>query len=176
MIRGPERRSGVERRVADVVLAVLGERDRRSGGERRRYNLDDLDERWEQLVEAVRAEFWRWLQDPEVFEPKRDELKLRARVDRPGQDAEWLAVTLTPGQVLTGDTATYAMEFVTLCRREREDPTRGPERLRGPERRSGVERRVADVVLAVLGERGRRSGEDRRSGTDRRSGADGQGR
>ncbi len=43
--RGPERRSDVERRVADIGPAVLGERDRRSGGERRRYNLDDLDER-----------------------------------------------------------------------------------------------------------------------------------
>ena len=125
-------------------------------------NPPDLDERWDQLVEAVRAEFWRWAQDPEVFEPRRDQLKLRARIDRPGQDAEWLAVTLTPGQVLNGDLATHSMQFVALCQREREDPTRGPER------RSGVERRVTDVVLAVHGERGRRS-EDRRSGTDRRS-------
>ena len=168
MTRGPERRSGVERRVAGVVPRVVGPRDRRSGVERRRRY--DLDERWERLVEAVRTEFWRLLQDPDaVFEPVRSELKLRARVDRPGQDAEWLAVTLTPGQVLNGDLATQAREFVALCRREREDPTRGPERLRGPERRSGVERRVADVVLAVHGERGRRSGEERRSGTDRRS-------
>ena len=118
---GSERRADVERRVADIGPTVLGERDRRSGRERRRRY--DLDERWEQLVEAVRAEFWRWVQDPEVFEPRRDQLKLRARVDRPGQDAEWLAMTLTPGQVLTGDLATYAMEFVALCRREREDPT-----------------------------------------------------
>ncbi len=117
---GPERRAGVERRVADIGPAVLGEPDRRSGRERRRRY--DLDERWEQLVEAVRAEFWRWTQDPEVFEPRRDQLKLRARVDRPGQDAEWLAVTLTPGQILNGDLATYAMEFVALCRREREGP------------------------------------------------------
>ncbi len=94
-------------------------------------NPPDLDERWEQLVEAVRAEFWRWTQDPEVFEPRRDQLKLRARIDRPGQDAEWMAVTLTPRQVLTGDLATYAMEFVELCRREQEDPTRGPERRSG---------------------------------------------
>ncbi len=121
MTRSPERRSGVERRVADIGPAVLGERDRRSGGERRRRY--DLDERWEQLVEAVRAEFWRWARDPEVFEPKRDELKLRARVDRPGQDAEWLAVTLTPHQVLNGDLAGIAAQFVGLCRREREGPT-----------------------------------------------------
>ncbi len=66
-------------------------------------------------VEAVRAEFWRWPQDPDaVFEPRRNELKLRARIDRPGQDAEWLAVTLTSGQVLNGDLATYAKEFVAL--------------------------------------------------------------
>ncbi len=130
MIRGPERRSGVERRVADVMLAILGERgrrsgeDRRSGKDRRPMMTRDLDERWEQLVEAVRAEFWRLLQDPDAaFEPRRDELKLRARVDRPGQDAEWLAVTLTPGQVLNGDLATHAREFVALCRREREGPT-----------------------------------------------------
>ncbi len=127
--RGPERRSGVERRVVDLVPAVLGKRDRRSGEERRsgtdrrRYDLADLDERWDQLVEAVRAEFWRWPQDPDaVFEPRRDDLKLRARVDRPGQDAEWLAVTLTSGQVLNGDLATYAVEFVGLYRRECEGP------------------------------------------------------
>ncbi len=48
---GPERRAGVERRVADIGPAVLGEPDRRSGRERRRYNVDDLDERWEQLIE-----------------------------------------------------------------------------------------------------------------------------
>ncbi len=119
--RDPERRSGAERRVADIGPAVLGERDRRSGGERRRRY--DLDERWEQLVEAVRAEFWRWAQHPEVFEPRRDQLKLRARIDRPGQDAEWLAVTLTPRQILNGDPATYATEFVARCRRERESPT-----------------------------------------------------
>jgi hypothetical protein len=85
----------------------------------------DLDEGWAQLVQAVRAEFWRcWPQDPDaVFEPRRDELKLRARVDRPGQDAEWLAVTLTPGQVLNGDLATYAAEFVALYRRECGGPT-----------------------------------------------------
>ncbi len=134
--RGPERRSGVERRVADVMLAILGERGRRSGEERRsgnnrrRYNLAErgdplhLDDRWDQLLEAVRAEFWRLPQDPDaVFEPVRSELKLRARVDRPGQDAEWLAVTLTPGQVLDGDLATHARGFVALCRREREGPT-----------------------------------------------------
>ncbi len=87
-------------------------------------NPPDLDERWEQLVEAVRVEFWRWPQDPDaVFEPKRDELKLRARVDRPGQDAEWLAVTFVSEQLLHGDLATYATEFVALCRREREGPT-----------------------------------------------------
>ncbi len=128
--RGPERRSSVERRTVDLVPEVIGRRDRRSGEERRsgtdsrRYDLADLDERWDQLVEAVRAEFWRWPQDPDaVFEPKRDELKLRARVDRPGQDAEWVAVTLTSGQVLNGDIATYAAEFVALYLRERQGPT-----------------------------------------------------
>ncbi len=128
--RGPERRSDLERRTIDIVPAVFSQRDRRSGEERRsgkdrrQYDLADLDERWDQLVEAVRAEFWRWPQDPDaVFEPKRDELKLRARVDRPGQDAEWLAVTLTSGQVLNGDLATYAAEFVGLYRRECEGPT-----------------------------------------------------
>ena len=134
MTRGPEHRSGVERRTVDVVLKVISQRDRRSGRERRsgkdrrRYNFADLDERWDQLVEAVRAEFWRWSQDPDaVFEPRRDELKLRARLDRPGQDAEWLAVTLTPGQVLNGDLATYATEVVALYRREREGPTTAPD-------------------------------------------------
>ena len=128
--RGPERRSGVGRRTVVVMPAVLGKPDRRIGEERRswkdrrRYNLADLDERWDQLVEAVRAEFWRWPQDPDaVFEPRRDELKLRARVDRPGQDTEWLAVTLTSGQVLNGDLATYATEFVALYWRERKGPT-----------------------------------------------------
>ena len=87
-------------------------------------NPPDLDERWEQLLEAVRAEFWRWPRDPDaVFEPRRDELKLRAQVDRPGQDAEWLAVTLTPEQVLNGDLATFAAEFVGLYRRECDGPT-----------------------------------------------------
>ncbi len=141
--RGPQRRSGVQRRVVDLVPAVLDQRDRRSGRERRsgkdrrRYNPPDLDERWDQLgdppdlgerwdqlVEAVRVEFWRLPQDPDaVFEPRRDELKLRARVDRPGQDAEWVAVTLTSGQVLNADLATYATEFVALYWREREGPT-----------------------------------------------------
>ncbi len=85
--RGPERRSGAERRVADVVPAVFGERERRSGEERRsgkdrRRNIDELEERWDQLLEAVRTEFWRLPQDPDaVFEPRRDELKLRARID-----------------------------------------------------------------------------------------------
>ena len=89
-----------------------------------RWDQLHLDERWDQLLEAVRAEFWRWPQDPDaVFEPRRNELKLRARIDRPGQDAEWLAVTLSPGQILSGNLATYAMEFVALCRREREGPT-----------------------------------------------------
>ena len=130
MIRGPERRSGVERRVADVMLAILGERgrrsgeDRRSGKDRRPMMTRDLDERWEQLVEAVRVEFWRRPQDPDaVFEPKRNELKLRARVDRPGQDAEWLAVTFVSEQILHGDLATYATEFVALYWRECEGPT-----------------------------------------------------
>ncbi len=83
-----------------------------------------LDDRWDQLLEAVRAEFWRWPQDPDaVFEPRRDELKLRARIDRPGQDAEWLAVTLTSHQVLNGDLAGVAAEFVGLYRRECEGPT-----------------------------------------------------
>ena len=119
--RGPERRSGVERRVADIGPAVLGERDQRSGRERRRRY--DLDERWVQLVEAVRVEFWRWPLDPDaVFEPNRDERKLRARIDRPGQDAEWIAVTFVSEQILHGDLATYAAEFVALCRREREGP------------------------------------------------------
>ena len=128
--RGPERRSGVGRRTVVVMPAVLGKPDRRIGEERRswkdrrRYNLADLDERWDQLVEAVRAEFWRLPPDPDaVFESRRDELKLRARVDRPGQDTEWLAVTLTSGQVLNGDLATYATEFVALYWRERKGPT-----------------------------------------------------
>ncbi len=140
--RGPERRSDAERRVADLVPRAIGQRDRhsgrerRSGTDRRRYNLadrdrsmmtPDLDERWEQLVEAVRVEFWRWPQDPDaVFEPRRDELKLRARIDRPGQDAEWLAVTLTSHQVLNGDLATYATEFVALYWRECEGTRNTP--------------------------------------------------
>ena len=33
--RGPQRRSGVERRVVDVVPKVVGQRDQRSGRERR---------------------------------------------------------------------------------------------------------------------------------------------
>ncbi len=73
---GSERRAGVERRVADIGPAVLGERgrrsgeDRRSGKDRRPMMTRDLDERWVQLVEAVRVEFWRWPQDPDaVFEP-----------------------------------------------------------------------------------------------------------
>ncbi len=122
---GPERRAGVERRVADIGPAVLGERDRRSGRERRRRY--DLDERWVQLLEAVRVEFWRRSQDPDaVFEPRRNELKLRARIDRPGQDAEWLAVTLTSHQVLNGDLAGIAAQFVGLYRRECEGPTNTP--------------------------------------------------
>ena len=141
--RGPERRSGVGRRTVVVMPAVLGKPDRRIGEERRswkdrrRYNLadlderwdqlvdsPDLDERWDQLVEAVRVEFWRLPQDPDaVFEPRRDKLELRARIDRPGQDAEWVVVTLTRGQVLNGDLATYATEFVALYWRECEGPT-----------------------------------------------------
>ena len=36
-------------------------------------NPPDLDERWVQLVEAVRVEFWRWPLDPDaVFEPNRE--------------------------------------------------------------------------------------------------------
>ena len=137
--RGPQRRSGVERRTVDIEPRVLGKRERRSGEERRsgkdrrRYDLADLDERgdllhlddrWDQLLEAVRAEFWRLPQDPDaVFEPRRDELKLRARIDRPGQDAEWLAVTLTSHQVLNGDLAGIASQFVALYWRECEGPT-----------------------------------------------------
>ncbi len=139
MTRGPERRAGVERRAANIGPAFLGEADRRSGRERRsgkdrrRNNVADLDERgdplhlddrWDQLLEAVRAEFWRLPQDPDaVFEPRRDELKIRARIDRPGQDAEWLAVTLTSHQVLNGDLAGIAAQFVGLYRRECEGPT-----------------------------------------------------
>ena len=33
--RGPQRRSGVERRTVDIVPKVIGKRDRRSGEERR---------------------------------------------------------------------------------------------------------------------------------------------
>ncbi len=81
-----------------------------------------LDDRWNQLLEAVRAEFWRWSQDPDaVFEPRRNELKLRARIDRPGHDAEWLAVTLTSHQVLNGDLAGIASQFVAEYRTARGD-------------------------------------------------------
>ncbi len=87
-------------------------------------NPPDLDERWVQLVEAVRVEFWRWPRDPDaVFEPNRDERKLRARIDRPGQAAEWIAVTFGSEQILHGDLATYATEFVALYRRKRKSPT-----------------------------------------------------
>ena len=44
-------------------------------------------------------------------------------LDERWEDAEWLAVTLTSGQVLNGDLATYAAEFVGLYRRECEGPT-----------------------------------------------------
>ena len=66
--RGPERRSGVDRRTAGPVRALKGKRDRRSGKERRsgkdrrRYNRADLLE----AVRAVRAEFWRLPQDPDA--------------------------------------------------------------------------------------------------------------
>ena len=123
--RGSERRSGPQRRTVDIVPRVVDQRDRRSGEQRRggedrrRDNLADLDERWDQLVEAVRVEFWRWPLDPDaVFEPNRDERKLRARIDRPGQDAEWIAVTFVSEQILHGDLAADATEFVALYRRE----------------------------------------------------------
>ncbi len=94
--------------------------------------ISDLDERWEQLVEAVRVEFWRWPQDPDaVFEPNRDERKLRARIDRPGQDAEWIVVTFVAEQILHGDLATFATEFVALYRRECEGPAKYGPRARG---------------------------------------------
>ncbi len=87
-------------------------------------NPPDLDERWVQLVEAVRVEFWRWPLDPDaVFEPNRGERKLRARIDRPGQDAEWFVVTFVSEQILHGDLVNYATEFVALYRRECEGPT-----------------------------------------------------
>ena len=89
-----------------------------------RWDQLHLDERWNQLLEAVRTEFWRLPQDPDaVFEPRRNEMKLRARIDRLGQDAEWLAVTLTSHQVLNDDLAGIAAEFVGLYRRECEGPT-----------------------------------------------------
>ena len=68
--RGPQRRSGVERRVVDLVPAVFGKRDRRSGRERRSGKdrrsggiitrssgnaraLEDHD-RFDALIDAVR--------------------------------------------------------------------------------------------------------------------------
>jgi hypothetical protein len=79
----------------------------------------DLDARWDQLIEAVSEEFWRLRQDPiAVFEPNRDLLKLRARIDRP-DGPEWMSMPLAEGQILTGDLATFAHEFVEWYRRER---------------------------------------------------------
>ena len=81
----------------------------------------NLDERWDELLEAVRTEFRRRGQDPgAVFEPNRDQLKLRACLDRSVPNPDWISVTLTPDQVLTGDHAGIAAEFVALYRKEKE--------------------------------------------------------
>ncbi len=79
----------------------------------------DLDARWDQLIEAVSEEFWRLRQYPiPVFEPNRDLFKLRVRIDRL-DGPEWMSMPLAEDQLLTGDLATFAHEFVKWYRRER---------------------------------------------------------
>ena len=50
--RGPQRRSGVERRTVDIEPKVIGKRDRRSG-EERRSGTDRRSE--DEEMEAIRA-------------------------------------------------------------------------------------------------------------------------
>ena len=84
-------------------------------------NPPDLDERWDQLLEAVRAEFWRQGQDPNaVLEPNRNLLKLRARIDRP-DTPEWVSLSLTEDDVINGDLAGLASQFVAEYRAARGD-------------------------------------------------------
>ncbi len=85
--------------------------------------LRDLDERWGQLVGAVQKEFSRQGHDPEaVFVPDRDLLTLRARVDGPGETAEWMSLLVTPGMLRAFDLDGVAREFVAHYRRRRETP------------------------------------------------------
>ncbi len=86
--------------------------------------LRDLDERWGQLVGAVQKEFSRQGHDPEaVFVPDRDLLTLRARVDGPGETAEWMSILVTPAQMRSFDLDDMAREFVAHYRRERGQPS-----------------------------------------------------
>jgi hypothetical protein len=82
----------------------------------------NLDDRWDQLLEAVSKEFLRHDQDPNaVFEPNRDLLELRARIDRL-DGPEWLSIPLTEGQILNGHLAGIASRFVANYRAERDSP------------------------------------------------------
>ena len=84
----------------------------------------DLDEHWAQLVAAVQKEFSRQGQDPAaVFVPDRDQLKLRARVDRPGEAAHWIVISVTPAQLNAFNVDGMAREFVALYQQERRQPS-----------------------------------------------------
>ena len=82
----------------------------------------NLDDRWDQLVEAVSQEFLRRDRDSNaVFEPNRDPLELRARIDRL-DGPEWLSISLTEGQILNGHLAGIASRFVADYRAIRDSP------------------------------------------------------
>ena len=83
----------------------------------------DLDEHWDQLVAAVREEFSRHGQDPAaVFVPVRDRLRLLAWLDRPGEDADWMSISVTPAQLNAFSIDGTAREFVALYQQERRQP------------------------------------------------------
>ncbi len=132
--RGPERRSGVERRTVDLVPRVVGKRDRRSGRERR----SETDRRSGGIIPRSSGNV-RALEDHDRFDALIDAVRKAAAddlslpVDRGmaplsiawgGRDGEVYSIVNDLDAFRTLPTSAMVERVMSRIRASREDPDR----------------------------------------------------